>query len=192
MIEKTLSEHIIMVVLFCIFGPKRWFLNKNNFISQNYRSFYRINSNWARKHSLKIWACSDHFRRFHRYWKFKIHRNKSMWCKTYIYKTLYNNIIESHIHDLVWVEDFTSLKQYFIHIANWNKEIQYLISAIEVANPRPLSPKAKILTTPPLQLPCTKANRECILWWNAISGECQAKSRGNVPEKYNNYSIVNN
>ena len=33
MIEKKLSEHIIMVI--CIFG----FLNKNNFISQNYWSF---------------------------------------------------------------------------------------------------------------------------------------------------------
>ena len=44
---------------------------------------YRINSYGFRKHSLKIWAWSDHFSRFHRYWKFKIQRNKSKWCKTF-------------------------------------------------------------------------------------------------------------
>ena len=32
-----ISEHLIMVILH--FGAKKWFLNKNNFISQNYRSF---------------------------------------------------------------------------------------------------------------------------------------------------------
>ena len=37
MIVKTLSEHIIMVIL--IFWAKIWFLNKNKFIYQNYRSF---------------------------------------------------------------------------------------------------------------------------------------------------------
>ena len=37
MIVKTLSEHIIMVILH--WGQKMLFLNKNNFISQNYRSF---------------------------------------------------------------------------------------------------------------------------------------------------------
>ena len=37
MIEKTLSEHIIRIILH--FGPKMWFLNKNSFISKNYWSF---------------------------------------------------------------------------------------------------------------------------------------------------------
>ena len=37
MIVKILSEHIIMVILH--FGVNMWFLNKNNFIYQNYPSF---------------------------------------------------------------------------------------------------------------------------------------------------------
>ena len=39
MIEKTLSEHIVMVILH--FGAKMWFLNKNHFIAQKYRCFTR-------------------------------------------------------------------------------------------------------------------------------------------------------
>ena len=52
MIEKALSEHIIMVIL--QFVVKMWFLNKNNFISRNYLSFFQNYELWYRTHSLKI------------------------------------------------------------------------------------------------------------------------------------------
>ena len=81
MIEKTLSEHIIMVILH--FWVKNVVFEQKLFHLSKLPDFNRINSNGFRKHSLKIWAWSDNFSRFHRYWKFKIQRNKSEWCKTF-------------------------------------------------------------------------------------------------------------
>ena len=78
MIVKTLNHHNYG---YSAFWGKMWILNKNNFISQNF-VFHTNNSNGYRKQSLKIWASSGHFSRFHRCWKFKIQRNKSEWCKT--------------------------------------------------------------------------------------------------------------
>ena len=52
---------------------------------------YRNNTIGWRKHSLKIWAWSDHFSRFHRYWKFEIQRNKSEWCKTFFEEYIYES-----------------------------------------------------------------------------------------------------
>ena len=78
---KTLSEHIIMIILHFLFKnvvfKQKWFHLSKLVV------FYRNNSNGSRKHSLKIWAWSDHFSRFHRYWKFKIQRYMSEWCKTF-------------------------------------------------------------------------------------------------------------
>ena len=56
MIEKTLSEHMIMVILH--FWAKYVVFEQH---LSKLPDFYRINSNGFRKHSLKIWAWSDNF-----------------------------------------------------------------------------------------------------------------------------------
>ena len=76
-----------MVILH--FRIEMLFLNKNGFHLSKLPVFYINNSNRYRKHSLKIWADSDHFSRFHRYWKFKIQSNKSKWCKTFLMSIYY-------------------------------------------------------------------------------------------------------
>ena len=79
----NVSEHIhCSYGHFAVFGQKCGFCTKIISSLKN-TVFYRIKSNRFRKHSLKIWAWSHHFSRFHRYWKFKIQRNKSELCKTF-------------------------------------------------------------------------------------------------------------
>ena len=82
MIVKTLSEHIGMAILHLwvkneVFEQKWFHLSK-------LPVFHRSNSNGYKIHSQKIWAWSDHFSRFHMYWKFKIYRNRNEWCKTFL------------------------------------------------------------------------------------------------------------
>ena len=64
------------------FWSKRLILNKNSLSLNTLAVFCRNNSNGCKRHSLKIRAWSVYFSRFHRYWKFKIQRNKSERCKT--------------------------------------------------------------------------------------------------------------
>ena len=52
--KKTLSEHMIMVILH--FWDKNVVFEQKQYHLSKLPDFYRINSNGFRKHSLKIWA----------------------------------------------------------------------------------------------------------------------------------------
>ena len=74
MIAKTLSEHILMVIF--EFFVKNVGFDQNYFHLSKLPIFYGNNSNGYRKHFPKIWAWLYYFSRFHRYWKFKIQRDR--------------------------------------------------------------------------------------------------------------------
>ena len=94
MIVKTLSQHMIMVILHfwaknVVFEQKWIHLSKEPV-------FHTNNSNGYRKHSLKNWAWSVHFSRFHSLWKFEIQRNKSEWCKTFFEEYICKLLTDGH------------------------------------------------------------------------------------------------
>ena len=66
------------------FRAKMLFLDKNNFIFKNYRSFTETTVLGTQNILWKFELHQSIFFRFHMYWKFKIQRNKSEWCKTFL------------------------------------------------------------------------------------------------------------
>ena len=77
----TILEHIIIASFH--FRVKNVVFEQKQFQPSKLPVVNRIKSNGHRKHSLKIRACLDRFSGFHRYWKFKIQRNKTEWCKKF-------------------------------------------------------------------------------------------------------------